>query len=229
MGDLKQGEGGRDLGGEGDRVGDDDRQNRKSAERAGALPSTCATRVQAKAGQRGGANGGSRKAKDPTEASSTGGNSNEQGMGQGGREAEGTGIGQQMTAVEPAWLRTMRERYDQHDGTPAGIVSRERNALTDVLTGVSVVIKPQRVPPCKKVAAVRIKTKRKDNGSGPGIRDKKAKPSVPSGPSGPTARPAQPGAGAPGRGRRHRDEDKDGGEVQQKRRRSERQQPKGYG
>ena len=121
-------------------------------------------------------------------------------------------------------VRAMRERYDQHDGTPAGIV-RGRNALTDV----SVVIKTQRVPPCKKIDKVRIKTKRKDNGSGPGKRDKKAKPSVPSGPSGPTARPAQPGAGAPGRGRRHRDEDKDGGEVQQKRRRSERQQPKGYG
>ena len=132
----------------------------------------------------------------------------------------------QQPVAEPAWLREMRTRYDRHEAmTPAGAV-RRRNALTDV----SVVIKTQRVPPCKKVAAVRIKTKRKDNGSGPGTRGKKAKPSGPSGPSGPTARPAQPGAGAPeARGRRHRGEDEDGWEPQKKRRSNERQQPKGYG
>ena len=197
-------------------------QSGQGEARAGALPSE---RLQTEQEQREGANSDGREAEGPMEASGTYGDSNAQGMGQGTREAEGTGLRQQPVTGEPAWLREMRTRYDQHEAmTPAGVV-RSRNALTDV----SVVIKTQRVPPCKKVAAVRIKTKRKDNGSGPGIRGKKAKPSVPSGPSGPTARPAQPGAGAPGRGRRHRDEDKDGGEVQQKRRRSERQQPKGYG
>ena len=228
MGDLKQGEGGRDLGGEGDRVGDDDMQNRNSAELAGALPSTCATRVQATEGQRGGANGGSRKAKDPMEASSTCGNSNAQGMGQGGRDAEGTGIGQQMAAVEPAWLRAMRERYDRHDGTPAGVV-KGRNAPTDVLKEVTVVIKSQRVPPCKKVAAVRIKQNRKDNESGPESRGIKRKPRGPMGPSRPPPTRKGAGAAAGGRLRRPRDDNQHSAEPAKKRRCSERQQTKGYG
>ena len=229
MGDLKQGEGVRDLGGGSDRRGDDDMQSRNSAERARVLPSTCSARVQAKEDQRGGAKGGSRKAKDPMEASSTCGNSNAQGMGQGGREAEGTGIGQQMTTVEPAWLRAMRERYDRHDGTPAGIVSRKRNALTDVLTDVSVVIKPQRVPPCKKVAAVRIKQNRKDNEGGPENRGIKRKPRGPMGPSRPPPTRKGAGAAAGGRLRRPRGDNQHSAEPAKKRRCSERQQTKGYG
>ena len=212
-------------------MGVDDMHSRNSAERARVLPSTCSTRVQAKEDQRGGAKGGSRKAKDPMEASSTCGISNAQGMGQGGREAEGTGIGQQMTAVEPAWLRAMRERYDQHDGTPAGIVSRKKSSATSDsrLREISVVIKSQRMSPCKKVAAVRIKQNRKDNERGPESRGIKRKPRGPMGPSRPP--PTQKGAGAAagGRLRRPRGDNQHSAEPAKKRRCSERQQTKGYG
>ena len=112
------------------------------------------------------------------EAGSSRGNSNAQGMGQSGREAEGTRASQQVSAAEPSWLREMRARYDQHDATPAGIVSRKKSLATSGtrLREISVVINTQRVSPCKKVAAVRIKQNRKDNESGPESRGKKRKP-----------------------------------------------------
>ena len=133
-----------------------------------------------------------------------------------------------MSAAEPSWLREMRARYDQHDATPAGIV-KGRNAPTDVLKEVTVVIKSQRVAPCKKVAAVRIKQNRKDNERGPESRGIKRKPRGPMGPSRPP--PTRKGAGAAAEGRelRRRGDNQASAELEKKRRRKERQQTKGCG
>ena len=160
------------------------------------------------------------------EAGSSCGDSNAQGMGQSGREAEGTGASQQVSAAEPSWLREMRARYDQHDATPAGVVKGEKPSQPSSdsrLRETSIVIKPQRMSPCKKVAAVRIKHNRKDNEGGPETRGGKRKP------SGPIEPPAQQWAGAAAQGRRHRDDNKESAEPKGKRRRKVRQQPKGYG
>ena len=110
-------------------------QSGQGEARAGALPSE---RLQTEQEQREGANSDGREAEGPMEASGTYGDSNAQGMGQGTREAEGTGLRQQPVTGEPAWLREMRARYGRHDAmTPAGVVSG-RNALVDV----SIVTKP---------------------------------------------------------------------------------------
>ena len=165
------------------------------------------------------------------EASSSRGDGNAQGMGQSGREAEGTRASQHVSAAEPSWLREMRARYDQHDATPAGIVSRKKSLATSGtrLREISVVIKTQRVSPCKKVAAVRIKQNRKDNEGGPESRGMKRKPRGPMGPSRPPPTLQGAGAAAGGRLRRPRGDNQHSAEPAKKRRCSERQQPKGYG
>ena len=197
----------------------------KRATRAGILP---AARVQPGEDQRGGTDSGSSTAEGSMEAGSSCGDSNAQGMGQSGREAEGTRASQQVSAAEPSWLREMRARYDQHDATPAGVV-KSRNAPTDVLTEVTVVIKSQRLSPCKKVAAVRIKQNRKDNESVRDSRGVKRKPMGPMGPSRPPPTRKGAGAAAGGRLRRPRGDNQHSAEPAKKRRCNERRQTKGYG